>query len=193
MEFIKSEHLYLNDYGIIIPSVTQLISWKLGSGYDDVPKAILQRKAEYGTSIHALIEKYHETGSYKATNPYQVASLEAYKSLASKLPNVSACEELVMFDNRLAGCIDLIYEDGSLGDIKTYATLDEHALLKLRWQLSLYTMCKYGDDKEAFLKKGHLVWLPKSMAFKTQEIELFSYEDCIALLEEYEKAQVEPK
>ena len=193
MEFIENGHIYLNDLGIIIPSVTQIIAWKFGSGYDDVPKQILQAKAKYGTGIHALIEEYEKTGSYKAKNPYQIATMEAYKDLASKLPKVSSNEELVMFDNRLAGCIDIIYEDGTIGDIKTYATLDEHALLKLKWQLSFYTLCKYGMDQEAFNRKGILIWLPKSMTYKSQDIELVSADECVALLEEYEQAQIEPK
>lgn len=188
MEFIASRHIYLNDYGIIIPSVTQLISWKFGSGYDDVPKAILERKAKYGSAIHELIENYEKKGSYKAQTPYQIASMTAYKDLAKKLPKVVDSEKMVMFDNRLAGQIDLVYEDGSLGDVKTYATVDEHALLKLRWQLSLYMFCLLGDkDPDYQLKTCHLLHLPKSMQYGTYEIDqLYSYKDCLALLQEYE-------
>ena len=61
MKFLEKTHTYLNDDGIIIPSVTQLISWKFGSGYEDVPKKILEAKAAYGTRIHALIEEYCKT------------------------------------------------------------------------------------------------------------------------------------
>lgn len=62
VKFIESSHTYLNDDGVIIPSVTQLLSWKFGSGYDNVPEDVLKAKAQYGTRIHAMVEEYCKTG-----------------------------------------------------------------------------------------------------------------------------------
>lgn len=187
MEFLEKVHVYLNDYGQIIPSVTQLISWKFGSGYDEVPEAILKSKAEYGTRIHALIEEWHKTGKNEKLNPQQNLSMMAYKDLAKNLPNVVGNEIMCCFDNRLAGTLDLLYEDGSIGDIKTYATLDEKALFKLKWQISLYLFCYYGEKMNNH-QNNHLIWLPKSMKYAHKLIEgIYSYEECLKLLEEYEK------
>ena len=189
VEFIKETHQYINEFGIIVPSVTQLINWKLGDGYGDVPEAILKAKAEYGTKLHTLIEKYCKEGSYETSNPYHYASMEAYKILEKKLPRVVANEQMVDFDNRLAGTIDIVYEDDSLGDIKTYATLDEHALLRVKWQLSLYMLCKYGKKMDKIAQKvktNHMLHFPKNMSYGKYNIGIFTSDECINLLEEYE-------
>lgn len=188
MKFLEKTHTYLNDDGIIIPSVTQLISWKFGSGYEDVPKKILEAKAAYGTRIHALIEEYCKTGKLPAVkNPTELLSITAFVDMASKMPKVVANEELVCFQNRLAGTLDLLYEDGCVGDIKTYYSLDENALFKTTWQVNLYLFCKYGRDMANY-QNNHLIYLPRSMKnYGHYELKLeHSYEDCLQLLVEYE-------
>lgn len=188
VEFIESSHRYLYD-GIIVPvSVTQLISWKLGTGYEDVPEMVLKRKAEYGTRIHALIEDYLTKGEYNANGSYEIATMEAFKDLQRKLPKIKAVEEIVCFEGRLAGKIDLIFQDGSIGDIKTYASVDDLALEKLKWQISLYLFCKYGKQMNK-RKKNFLVHLPKSMKYSVKQIDgIYTYSKCLKLLEEYEEA-----
>ena len=181
MEFLQSSHTYLNDYGIIIPSVTQLIEWKFGSGYDDVPQNVLQAKAEYGTRIHSYIEDVNNGIEPEIISVTEKATLRAYKMLAAKLPKVIKSEEAVCFDNRLAGTIDIVYENGEIGDIKTYASLDSEKLLKTKWQLSLYYLCK-GINKN----KAHLLHLPKTMKYSHIALDMFTFDECIALLEEYE-------
>ncbi len=188
MEFIESKHLYLNDYGIIIPSVTQVISANIGSGYDDVPASILAAKAEYGTNIHKLIEKYHKEDIVSPRNNLEKASLMAYKRVEKKLPKVVVSEKIVMFEQRLAGTIDLVYEDGTIGDIKTYATVDEHQLLKLKWQLSLYALCLYGRDNYNSNMINHLIHLPKQMNYSSRDIEMFTLDECLEFLDRYEQS-----
>lgn len=181
MEFLEKSHTYLNDFGIIIPSVTQLLAWKFGSGYDEVPQDILQAKAEYGTRIHAIIEEYNNGQQPECKGDLEKFSLMSYQQLASKLPKVASSERLVCFDNRLAGTIDITYENGEIGDIKTYASLDKEKLERAKWQLSLYYLCD-GVRKE----KAHLLHIPKSMQYSKKELDVYPFEDCIKLLEEYE-------
>lgn len=181
MEFLEKSHTYLNDDGIIIPSVTQLIAWKFGSGYDDVPKEILNAKAEYGSQIHYLIEQTNKGINPECNGKLETCSLRAYKIMASKLPKVKESEKMVCFDNRLAGTVDIIYENGEIGDIKTYAQLDSDKLLKTKWQISLYYLC-LGTKQNS----GYLLHIPKSMKYSKQQLDTFSFEECIKLLEEYE-------
>jgi len=188
VKFLESSHTYLNDDGIIIPSVTQLLSWKFGSGYDDVPAEILEAKAKYGTRIHALVEEYCKTGNTTCKNQIEMMNVAAYVSMAKKLPPVVANEQLVCFDNRLAGTLDILYEDGCIGDIKTYACLDSEKLFKATWQINLYLFCKYKEEMVNY-QNNHLLYLPKDMKYKHLDIGIeHSYADCLALLEEYEEA-----
>ena len=190
MRYIDSTHTYLNDDGVIIPSVTQLISWKFGSGYEDVPEDVLKAKAKYGTRIHALVEEYCKQGKNQPyRNPVEAMSMVAYIDIASKLPKVVANEQIVCFDNRLAGTLDLLYEDGTIGDIKTYYNLDDNAMFKIKWQISLYLFCKYGKDMKNY-NNNHLIYLPRSMKnYGHYDInDIHTYDDCLSLLEEYENA-----
>lgn len=191
MEFIASKHIYLNDYGIIIPSVTQVINANIGSGYDGVPEDVLKAKAYYGTCIHKIIEMYHKNEPYWPSSNVEVATLMAYKKLERKLPPVKESEKRCMFEQRLAGTIDLVYADGTLGDIKTYAVVDEHAMLKLKWQLSLYYLCLYG--REGYRQvRNHLIHLPKNMNYSTSEVDMFTLEECLDFLRQYEEKTVSP-
>ena len=186
--FIPSSHTYLNEDGIIIPSVTQLISWKFGSGYENVPKDVLEAKARYGTRVHEIVEQYCKTGKADVRNPQEAMHLASYVEISKKTPRVIANEQLVCFDNRLAGTLDLLYENGCVGDIKTYADLNDHALFKTTWQVCLYLFCKYGTDMEKY-QDNKLVYLPKSMKYGVYDLELeHSYDECLELLKEYEAA-----
>ena len=55
LEFDKETHTYIKD-GIILTSVTQLLQELFPLKYENVPKEILNQKAEYGSSVHKLIE-----------------------------------------------------------------------------------------------------------------------------------------
>ena len=185
MEFIPSRHLYLNDYGIVIPSVTQIIAANLGTGYDNVPESVLKAKAYYGTNIHKLIENYHKGSENKPRNSLEAATLMAYKKMEKRLPAVIFSEKMCMFEQRLAGTIDLIYADGTIGDIKTYAVLDDHVMLKLKWQLSLYYLCLYGRNGYKQVT-NHMVHLPKAMNFSLVDVAMFTLDECLNFIELYE-------
>lgn len=188
VKFLEKSHTYLNEDGIIIPSVTQLLAWKFGSGYDNVPKEILEAKAKYGTRIHKVVEDYCVKGYADAKNPIEAMSLAAYIEMSKSLPNVVGNEMLVDYEGRLAGTLDLLYEDGNIGDLKTYATLGKNEIFKTTWQICLYHFCLHGRDMDKY-NKNHLLHLPKSMSFSHTEIGLdHPFEECLALLEEWEAA-----
>ncbi len=189
MIFLEKTHTYLNSEGVIIPSVTQLIAWKFSSGYDDVPQKILKAKAAYGTRIHSLVEEFCKTGQAGFRDQNEAMMVTAYAQIAKGLPKVIANEQKVCFEDRLAGTLDILYENGEIGDIKTYYQLSEHSWLLLRWQISYYYLCLYGRDMDRY-PHGHLIYLPKSLKDYGHYVveDLRTYDECLTLLKEYEEA-----
>ena len=131
IEFIEDTHEYFLD-GRKLISVTQLMrKHGLAPSYDSVPEAVLRAKAERGTLIHKEIEDYIKHGEIGFTT-------ELYRFIdhinENKI-NAIASEEIV-YNDVVAGTVDLIFEDGTIADIKTTATLHKEAI---SWQLSIYS------------------------------------------------------
>ena len=61
LEFFEDEHLYLVD-GVIVPSITQILSHRFGRKYAHVRRDVLERAAQAGTAVHEAIERYCTTG-----------------------------------------------------------------------------------------------------------------------------------
>lgn len=167
IEYLDEEHIYLVD-GQIVPSVTQLLHKIFPNKYKDVPKWILEKKADYGTTIHKIIEDL-ENGVYVETpqSVYIRESINQYDKLKKKYNiNVLEQEQMIHYEKYYAGRFDMIASiDGKecLCDIKTTAELDKQYL---SWQLSLYEMA-YGKQFD----KLYCIWLPKGALGKLVEIE----------------------
>ena len=78
IEFIEDGHIYLKD-GIIVPSVSEIIEFIFPNKYKNIPKWILDKKAEYGTKVHYAIECLEQGKEIPELNLYQELSLEEYK------------------------------------------------------------------------------------------------------------------
>ena len=61
LEFYSEDHQYICD-GRLIPSVTQLLSYKFGKKYLGVPGDVLKARASEGTAVHSAIERLCKTG-----------------------------------------------------------------------------------------------------------------------------------
>lgn len=137
LEYIDDTHTYLYD-GIILPSVTQILSCKYPNDYANVPKYTLQKAGERGTAVHKSIEVFNRTGYDDGTQQVHdfrfLQKQYGFEVLDSELP-------LVIFDNNIpvaCGRLDMTFEmGGSVGiaDIKTNATLNKD---KIAYQLNLY-------------------------------------------------------
>ena len=55
IEFVEDGHLYLIS-GILVPSVSEILNFIFPDKYSNVPKKILNSKAEYGSRVHEAIE-----------------------------------------------------------------------------------------------------------------------------------------
>lgn len=132
LEFSEASHIYLLD-GIIIPSVTQVLSRKFPEEYARVSQKTLAAAAERGTAIHKSIENYcngQDDGTEAVWDFKRLQKRHGIEPLANEIP--------VIIEGRIAGRLDMIAEiDGhtAVADIKTTATLNKE---KLTYQLNLY-------------------------------------------------------
>lgn len=159
LEFFEDEHLYLVD-GVIVPSITQILSHKFGGKYAHVRKDVLERAAQAGTAVHEAIERYCTTGEES-----DLPELRNFKFLQRQYGFEVIKNEVPVILFRVndwepiaAGRLDLVLELGiEVGgaDIKRTSTLDKEYLA---YQLNLYRIAYrqcYRVEWE-FLRAIHL-------------------------------------
>lgn len=142
LEYDDDTHTYLVD-GVIVPSVTQVLSLKFGNKYEHVNRSTLERAANRGTLIHKAIEEYCKTGaddsSKELHNFIFLKNYYDFNVLENEVPII------IFTDDKptAAGRLDLILDiNGGLAvaDIKTTAVLDKEYLA---YQLNLYRIGYY--------------------------------------------------
>ena len=186
LEFLEDEHLYLVD-GIIVPSVTQILGMIFPDKYKNVDKEVLNKKAEFGTKGHAIIEHLDlnntdivENLNLMGYSEELIQCIEEYINLCKtfKIEPLEH-EKKVSYEYLYAGTLDLIANvDGieSLCDIKfTYKCDKEY----LSWQLGMYALA-LGKE----FKKYYCIWLKKGCLGKLVEIKPKTKEEILKKLEE---------
>lgn len=157
LEFFEDEHLYLVD-GVIVPSITQILSHKFGNKYAHVRKDVLERAAQAGTAVHEAIESYCTTGEEcdlpELRNFKFLQRQYGFEVLENELPVI-----LFLADEPIAaGRLDLVLRLGAeIGgaDIKRTSALDkEYVAYQLNLYRIAYRQC-YGVEWE-FLRAIHL-------------------------------------
>lgn len=157
LEFYEEDHQYICD-GLMIPSVTQLLSYKFGRKYDGVSNEVLRARAKEGTETHSAIERLCKTG--EMTDLPEVRNFLFLKK-AFKFEVVDNEVPVILFHAQepiAAGRLDLVIKtDEGLGlaDIKRTSVLDRDYLF---YQLNIYKIayeqCYWQDI--SFLKGIHL-------------------------------------
>ena len=182
IEFIPDCHLYINSLGIIIPSVSQLVAFATGDDYSFIPKHILKNACDFGTDIHGAIEQYFDIGALITFDePYRNLAFEEFLKLKDDIKNPK-CEMMIDFEERYAGRIDML--DGDvLIDTKTNSKLN---IPHLEWQMSLYAMAL--ESKGIKVNQLKCLWLPKRKSGTWVQVERKSNEECLNLLESYERS-----
>ena len=179
IEFLKDEHIYVVD-GIVVPSVTQIISRILYDQYTDAPQKVLKKKAEYGTKIHEWVERYSTTGERLRQSEMMKLSTDQYMTMAfEERIIIQSVEQMIACGSRYAGTYDMYGTwKGSLTlfDIKTTAGLNEEYLA---WQLGMYKMAM-----DQPVEKCACIWLPKGDLAKLVEITPKTEEEIIDKLNE---------
>ena len=187
LEFDKETHTYIKD-GIILTSVTQLLQELFPLKYENVPKEILNQKAEYGSSVHKLIEIIEKKKPknplgyirrYYNPNIYQEESLKDYLNIKEQFKmEITDSEKMVSYKMLYAGTLDLKgYVNGkkAIIDIKTTYNVDE---LYVSWQNSLYEL---ADEP---VEELYCLWLPKGRLGKLIKLERIEKELLYGLIGE---------
>lgn len=135
LEYDDETHTYLCD-GVIIPSVTQVLSVRFGHKYDTIPPAVLKKAADRGTKVHKEIELWCKGQGEETT---EVKHFKVLKRLWKFEVEENEIPILITKNGEpvCAGRLDLIlsFPELAVADIKTTATLDKEYL---GYQLNLY-------------------------------------------------------
>ena len=137
LEYVEDGHVYVCD-GVILPSITQILSKRFGGKYKDIDKAILDKAAAKGNAVHKAIEEYCTNGTesdlVELKNFKWLQKQYGFEVLANELP-------VILFDGErpvAAGRLDLVLKMNDVccgADIKRTATLDKEYVA---YQLNLY-------------------------------------------------------
>ena len=186
VEFVEDGHYYVNSKGILIPSVSDLVSYLCDNSYKNVPQHILDSKAEYGTLLHSLLEQY-DNGEidldklhYSKIDPNLKSSLNQYAELKKKYMIYPKSQEVIVdYHERYAGRYDKLDKSNFLWDVKSTSSVYEE---KWACQLGFYYLA-LGLQKDV----GYVIWLPKKQNGKVILVKPWNNEQCLEGLEKYEK------
>lgn len=189
IEFLQDTHTYLVN-GMLVSSVTQILELIFPNKYKNVNKKILNKKAEFGSAGHSIIEHLDVENLEKAKeeilniqNKDLQICIREYLRLVNKFEIVPIeQEQIVSYKNLYAGTLDMtgyVLGKHSLLDIKFTAELDKEYL---SWQLGMYALAK-GIEFE----KYYCIWLPKKKLGQLVEIVPKTKEEILNKLEELKK------
>ena len=179
VKYIDETHQYfIGDKQI--PSVSKLVTFATGDTLSSVPPEILQKAAEYGTSVHNAIEKFEDTGDIEFLFEDIIAQYKELKE-ASTL-EIASMEQIITDGENYAGRYDILAKNGYLFDIKTNS---RPMMEKWSWQLSLYYYA-LGEYKD----KGYILYLPKKGKHKVIEVPTHSKEAVKTLIDLYNEEHI---
>lgn len=153
VQFTEETHEYHLD-GVLLGGVTPIVKWVYPDTYKDIDDDVLRRAAERGTQVHRdcqLLDCGIDVGSDE---------VKAYRDLKEANGLVTAYNEWLVDDGwgNIASKIDVIFEDGSIGDIK--ATSQIH-VDNVTLQLSIYAYLLEGMNQGLHVPRICVIWLPR--------------------------------
>lgn len=175
LEFNEDIHTYSFN-GVLLPSVTQIISEIMPNKYVSVNKRVLNEKAKFGTEGHKIIEGLDVSDLESAKNHVRTIEnksleicLREYLRLVRK-HNIKpiAHEMKVHYTYIYAGTLDMIAKvnnELSLIDVKFTSALDKEYL---EWQLGMYALACNNNYLQ--FDKYYCLWLPKGELGQLVEI-----------------------
>ena len=175
--FDSVQHTYTLE-GHELSGVTPIIKWLFPDTYKGIPQGVLNNAADYGTLIHSKCELADSMGI--ADNDIVREYLRVTREAGL---HVAYSEYLVSDERTVASCIDKVYDDDSLGDIKT--TSKVHTLL-VTIQLSIYAWL-YEMQTGRKANRLYLIWLPKPQygQAEVKELRRIPAEWCKMTVERY--------
>ena len=190
LEFIEDSHTYTYN-GVVLPSVTQIISDIFPDKYANVNKRVLNNKAMFGTEGHKIIEELDVRDMESAQryvrdikNKDLQICLREYLRLVKKYDIKPLEHEMkTNYGYIYAGTLDMIAnvnKEFSLIDVKFTRELDYSYL---SWQLGMYALAveNYLTD---YFKKYYCLWLPKGDLGQLVEIQPKTKDEILKKLSE---------
>ena len=154
--FNEEHHSYTLN-GHQLSGVTPIIAWLFPDTYKGIPQNVLAQAAAHGTEVHKACEVY-DSLDVLPEDEYLKEVVYQYASVTKTLPEVACSEYLVSDEYRIASCIDKVFVNDALADIKT--TSKVHGLL-VQLQLSIYAWLYERQNPERKVPALYLIWLPK--------------------------------
>lgn len=155
--FNPENHTYeLN--GTYLSGITELLQRQLfPNEYANVPKAILQQAAAYGTSVHQSCEDFDSQWINDGTQEVQ-----DYIELCTTHNLTHEASEYTVTDfTNYASNIDKVFRISDstfdLADLKTYGKMTPEKLEKARWQLSIYAYLFELQNKKAKARELYIL------------------------------------
>lgn len=186
IEFLEEPHLYLKN-GILVKSVTQILQLIFPDKYKGINKAVLNRKAKFGTEGHTIIENLDVSDLEKAkekilkieNKDLQICIREYLRLVKENEIVPLEQEQIISYKYLFCGTLDMtgiVKGKNCLLDIKFTSELDKEYL---SWQLGMYQLAK-GIEYD----KCYCIWLPKRELGQLVEIIPKTKEEILKKLEE---------
>ena len=157
IRFDPENHLYFDDKGFIVPSVTQILGAVYGTGLENAPTEFVNRAADKGHAVHKEIETYLKTREKGESPEFQAW----HKHFGQTFPVMAGeSEKIVSAETSygaFAGTVDL-FGNGFIYDWKTCKTATKQQVSKWQKQLSFYcyALRKMGQAVNEPLKIVHV-------------------------------------
>ena len=191
--FLEEPHLYLKN-GILVKSVTQILQLIFPDKYKNVDQKILNKKAQFGTKGHSIIE-HLDVNNKEAiektildidNKDLEICIREYLRLVKTFKIEPLEHEKIVSYEYLFCGTLDLIANVKgirSLCDIKFTAELDKEYL---SWQLGMYALA-LGETFDRY----YCVWLPKKKLGQLVEIKPKTKKEILKKLKELEISEKE--
>ena len=148
LEFDEASHVYSVD-GRVYPSVTQIISATFPDLFAAIPPAVLARKANLGTAVHAAIELYlHEELDTSSMHPAIMPYFESWLAWAT-----DEIQTTVQLEARFASVL------GYAGTVDWVGDTSTHGLCILDWKTTASP-----SRTHRIQTAGYAVGLPEPLA-----------------------------
>lgn len=156
--FDEKNHLYFNEKGFIVPSVTEITGKVYGTGLENAPAHLVEARANIGTEIHAEAKGLQD-GTLTEKDIKHLETKHFYKWFKENNFKYSKSEFIAYASTpfgEVCGTVDL-FADGYIIDLKTSKTATRKQLEKWQMQLSFYCYMLKQEGKSVLgLKVLHL-------------------------------------
>lgn len=139
--------------GHLLKGVTPIVSWVYPETYKNVPRSVLDKAAERGVNVH------RDCNLVDMGLPPVSDEARAYKKMCEEYGLIGKYSEWLVDDGQdIASSIDVIFDDGSIGDYKTTSTIHRD---NVTLQLSIYAMLLEYMNPGLHVPHIYVIWLPK--------------------------------